>query len=54
VVAARLQAMLSRLSHQAATVAAAPAVDTEQLKAASDEDLLSFINNQLGRAQGDR
>ena len=48
-VAARLRAMLGSLSQQ---VASAPAVDTEQLKAASDEDLFSFINNQLGRAQG--
>ncbi|MGK4578840.1 SDR family NAD(P)-dependent oxidoreductase [Kitasatospora sp. HPMI-4] len=50
--AARLQALLGRLSGTG-TEPAAPAVDTEQLKAASDEELFAFIHEQLGRSQGD-
>ncbi|MGE7438999.1 SDR family NAD(P)-dependent oxidoreductase [Kitasatospora sp. NPDC001175] len=51
--AARLQALLGRLSAGAATEPAAPAVDTEQLKGASDEELFAFIHEQLGRSQAD-
>ncbi|MFI6449506.1 SDR family NAD(P)-dependent oxidoreductase [Kitasatospora sp. NPDC050543] len=45
----RLQAILGRLA--AVEEPAAPAVDTEQLRAASDEELFAFINDQLGRSQ---
>ncbi len=55
--AARLQALLGALSVPATpTGGAAPtggAVATEQLKAASDDELFAFINNQLGRSQGE-
>ncbi|MFD9130791.1 KR domain-containing protein, partial [Kitasatospora sp. NPDC059571] len=46
---ARLQALLGRLA--VVEEPAAPAVDTEQLRAASDEELFAFINDQLGRSQ---
>ncbi|MFJ1709867.1 SDR family NAD(P)-dependent oxidoreductase, partial [Kitasatospora sp. NPDC088346] len=45
----RLQSLLGRLA--AVEEPAAPAVDTEQLRAASDEELFAFINDQLGRSQ---
>ncbi|MFI9273487.1 SDR family NAD(P)-dependent oxidoreductase [Kitasatospora sp. NPDC052896] len=47
--AARLQAMLGKLSVPAAPTGGA--VATEQLKAASDDELFAFINDQLGRSQ---
>ncbi|WP_371501894.1 SDR family NAD(P)-dependent oxidoreductase [Kitasatospora sp. NBC_00374] len=45
----RLQSLLGRLA--AVEEPPAPAVDTEQLRAASDEELFAFINDQLGRSQ---
>ncbi|MDH6117463.1 acyl transferase domain-containing protein/D-arabinose 1-dehydrogenase-like Zn-dependent alcohol dehydrogenase/acyl carrier protein [Kitasatospora sp. GAS204A] len=52
--AARLQAMLGRLGEPAAptAVAGGGAVDGGQLKAASDDELFAFINDQLGRSHG--
>ncbi len=54
--AARLQAILGKLAVPAApTEGTSPtggAVPTEQLKAASDDELFAFINDQLGRSQG--
>ncbi|MFF7634988.1 SDR family NAD(P)-dependent oxidoreductase [Kitasatospora sp. NPDC008050] len=47
--AARLEALLGRLAGPAAPPAA-EAVDTGQLKAASDDELFAFINDQLGRS----
>ncbi|MEY9969374.1 acyl transferase domain-containing protein/NADPH:quinone reductase-like Zn-dependent oxidoreductase/acyl carrier protein [Streptacidiphilus sp. MAP12-16] len=46
--ASRLQTLLGRVSSAAEPVAAA--VDTEQLQAASDEELFAFIHDQLGRS----
>ncbi|WP_042422613.1 type I polyketide synthase [Streptacidiphilus anmyonensis] len=54
--AARLQALLGTLAVAPASAGGAVgtggAVPTEQLKAASDDELFAFINDQLGRSHG--
>ncbi|WUS37142.1 SDR family NAD(P)-dependent oxidoreductase [Kitasatospora sp. NBC_01250] len=53
--AARLEALLGRIGGPAVpagTEGRPGAVDTGQLRAASDDELFAFINDQLGRSQG--